>query len=226
VTSRQEVESDRTGSLRLGFVPTGNGRSVPAIIVQNLVCNLATIARLILRNHRRILILFIHAERKATLYKSRDNAVDDLGGQHASQLLFEAAVEVGQFAEVETHEMQDRGMEIMDSDWLLLGFVTELVAGADDLPALDPRAGHPQGHGAWVVVAAHAFLGNRHAAELAMPDDQRRVEEAASLQVGEQSGDWAIDRGGVAGVVVLDVVMRIPRVAVLLAEPAMINTGT
>jgi hypothetical protein len=37
-----------------------------------------------------------------------------------------------------------------------------------------------------------AALGNRHPPELAVPDDQRRIEQAARLEIGEQSGNGAV----------------------------------
>ena len=45
--------------------------------------------------------------------------------------------------------------------------------------------------------AADAALRDRHPAELAVPDDQRRIEQPARFQIGEQSGDRKIGLGGV-----------------------------
>ena len=52
-----------------------------------------------------------------------------------------------------------------------------------------------------VVVAADAALRDRHAAELGVPDDQRGVEQAARLQVGQQAGDRQVGFRGVLRVV-------------------------
>src|ERR1043166_7738438 len=44
---------------------------------------------------------------------------------------------------VDAEQWQRGGVQIVDRDRLLLGFVPDLVAGADDLAALDSRARHP-----------------------------------------------------------------------------------
>ena len=61
----------------------------------------------------------------------------------------------------------------------------EFVGRADADAALDAAAGHPHGEAVGVVVAAGAFgvFGRRLAAELAAPDDERLVEQAALLEV-------------------------------------------
>ena len=58
-----------------------------------------------------------------------------------------------------------------------------------------------------------AFLGHRRAAELAAPDDQRLVEQAAALQVLEQAGDRLVHRAAGLGVVRLDVAVGVPLAA-------------
>ena len=73
------------------------------------------------------------------------------------------------------------------------GVVAELVGLAVRDAAFDAAAGHPHREAADVVVAP-AFglidvaLGHRRAAEFAAPDDERVVEHAALLEVGDQRG--------------------------------------
>ena len=70
-----------------------------------------------------------------------------------------------------------------------------------------------------MVVAAVA-LGHRRAAELAAPDDQRVVEHAALLQVGDQRRRRADRlRSAIAGDVVLDVAVMVPVAVIELDEP-------
>src|SRR5207249_4014898 len=85
----------------------------------------------------------------------------------------------------------------------------------------DAAAGQPGGETPRVVIAADAALAHRRAAELAAPDDQRAVQQAARLQVAEQPGDGPITLAAVAAVVALHVAVRIPlaaRAAVELHE--------
>ena len=123
----------------------------------------------------------------------------------------------------EAEEVQDGGVEIVNADGLFLGFVAELVGGADDLAAADFGSGHPDGHGTGVVVTAKASLGDGHAAEFAVPDDEGIVEHAAGFEIGEQPGDGGVGGGGVAGVVCADVFVGVPGIEILVAEAAVIE---
>ena len=80
-------------------------------------------------------------------------------------------------------------MQVVDVDAVLDGVQAELVGRADDVAPLHAAAGQPHREAVGIVVAAVPFLGHRRAAELAAPDDQRLVEQAALLEVREQAGD-------------------------------------
>src|SRR5689334_5233458 len=70
-----------------------------------------------------------------------------------------AAVEqVRQSGVIDPKEVQYRGVKIVDRDGLLLRLITELVAGSDNLAALDPRSRHPHGHRPGIMVAPDALL--------------------------------------------------------------------
>ena len=60
-----------------------------------------------------------------------------------------------------------------------------------------------------MIAAVHAF-GDRQAAELAMPHDQRGIEQAAALQVLDQARDRLVGLRAVLLVVVLQVPVRVP----------------
>ena len=89
---------------------------------------------------------------------------------------------------VEAQELQDRGVEVADVDGVFDDVVGEVVGFAVDRAAFDAAAGHPHGEAAGVMVAAVVFfaeaaLGVDRAAELAAPDDERVVEQAALLEI-------------------------------------------
>ena len=54
---------------------------------------------------------------------------------------------------IDTEEVQHRGVEIMNIDWILDDVVAELVGRPDCHPLLHTRASHPHGEGARVVIA-------------------------------------------------------------------------
>ena len=91
---------------------------------------------------------------------------------------------------VEAQQVQDRGVQVVDVDAVLGDVEAELVAFAERDARLDAAAGEPHGEGVGVMVAAvvAAALDHRRAAELAAPDHERVVQQAALLQIGDQGG--------------------------------------
>ena len=132
---------------------------------------------------------------------SRQNSGDHLA-MHVGEPHVAAAEAVGQPLVIHAQEMQDRRVQVVDLDLVFDGVITVVVGGAVDRAALDSAAGHPHGEAIGVVVAAVGPLGHRGAAELAAPDDQGAIEQAAGLQVGEQAGDRLVDGAGVVLVAV------------------------
>ena len=65
--------------------------------------------------------------------------------------------------------------------WILssTGAEAEVVGAADGVAGFHAAAGHPHGEAGGVVVAAIAFLAHGGAAELAAPDDEGFIEQAA-----------------------------------------------
>jgi hypothetical protein len=62
---------------------------------------------------------------------------------------------------------------------------------------LDAAASHPDGEGSRMMVPSHqlraaARLVLRRAPELAAPDDERRVQQPALLQIADESGSRSI----------------------------------
>ena len=90
-------------------------------------------------------------------------------------------------------------MQVVDVDLVLDGVPAELVGRAVDDPPLHAAAGQPHREAERVVLAAVGPFGRRRAAELAAPDDERVVEQAAGFQVLEQAGDRLVGRRAVAG---------------------------
>ena len=123
--------------------------------------------------------------------RSGKQSREDLGVVDVREPLVAAVVGEGEAVEVEAEQVEDRGVEVGDVAAVGDGVVAEVVGRAVGLAALDSAAGEPDGEAVGVVVAAVLALGAGGPAELAAPDDQRLVEQAALLQVGQQTGDRA-----------------------------------
>ena len=108
-----------------------------------------------------------------------------------------AAKAVGQALVIDSQEMEDRRVQVVDLDLVFDGVVTVVVGGAIDRSPLDPAAGHPHGEPIGIVIAAIGPLGHGGAAELSAPDNECAVEQTASFQVGEEARDRFVDGAGV-----------------------------
>src|SRR5262249_60262423 len=85
-------------------------------------------------------------------------------------------------------------------------------------PPLHAPAGQPNGEAVGVVIASGALrvLGGRLSAELPAPDDERRVQESAPLEVLNQSSNRPVRVPGVLGGVLDDVRVGVPVGVVVL----------
>jgi hypothetical protein len=111
---------------------------------------------------------------------------------------------------VETQQVQDRGVQVVDVDRILHSAEAELVGGAVDLSALDAAAGHPDREAVGVVIASvdlpalRIQLDRGRAPELATPENQRLVEEAALRQILEERAYGLVALAGKPSMLALD----------------------
>src|SRR5438445_13733188 len=93
--------------------------------------------------------------------------------------------------------MQNRRLKVVDPHALFDGVIAEVVGRSVRDAGLGTAAGHPDGEGVLVVIAAEplgavALLVHRRAAKLASPDNQRAVQQAALLEILDQGRDRLI----------------------------------
>src|SRR5688500_17701784 len=100
--------------------------------------------------------------------------------------------------------MKNGRMQIAEVIGILHGAEADVVGGANDLTAFDAASGKPHGEAKIVMIAALAALGLRRTAELAAPEHQRGVEQAAAFQVLEQGGNEPIGLSGHAQVILFN----------------------
>ena len=103
-----------------------------------------------------------------------------------------AVVKIGEDFVVETEEVENRGVEVMDVRPVLDSAEANLVGGANDSAGFCAATGHPDGKAPGIMVAAEALFVEGCTAEFAAPNNECVVEEAARFQVGEQARDGAI----------------------------------
>jgi hypothetical protein len=126
---------------------------------------------------------------------------------------------VGELLVVETEQVEDGCVEVVDGDRILLGLETEFVGRSVDRPAADAAARHPDTKSVGGVIAAvrrvtrAVEFDGRGAPKLSAEDDEGIVEHRALLEILKQGRDRLVDLAGEIGVVRLDVVVVVPRLA-------------
>ena len=93
-----------------------------------------------------------------------------------------ARVAVGEPGVVQPHQVQDRGVQVVDVDGVFGDLVAVFVGAAVAEAALDSAAGEEAGETTAVVVAAaRSQVLPRGAAKLGAADDQRVVEQTRAV---------------------------------------------
>ena len=93
---------------------------------------------------------------------------------------------------VDSQQVQNGGVEIVDVDGILYRPVAEFVRLAIGHPAANPATRHPHGEAADVVVPSRP-LGHRRASEFTAPDDEGVVEHAALFEIQDERCAGAVD---------------------------------
>ena len=158
---------------------------------------------------------------KRALHHSRQDRPDDLARVDGQAFVAAVAGE-GEAEVVEAELIEDRGVDVMNMNFVLDGVEAELVGRAEGGAGFDAAAGHEHAETVRVVVAAVLAFGHRGPAEFTAPDDEGAFEESPALEVFDQRGDGAVAPGAELGVVAFEVAVGVPltaRSAIKLDEP-------
>ena len=114
---------------------------------------------------------------------------------HVGQAEISSRMAIGQLFVVQSQQVQNGGMPIVDVHFALYGFVAVFVGGSVAESALYPAACHPSGVSLVVVVAAVSALGVGRPSEFAGPDDERVLQQVATLEIRQETGNGFVDLG-------------------------------
>ncbi len=134
-----------------------------------------------------------------------------------------ALIPVGQALVIDAEQMQYRRLQIVNVNGIRDDVVAELVGLAMRVSAFNPRTGQQISEATGMMIAAPArarqlALRETGAAELAAPDDQRVLEQAALLEVAHQAGRGLVDLAHADGMKRRVPRMMIPGVVIELHE--------
>src|SRR5262249_47186891 len=111
---------------------------------------------------------------------------------------------------IDAERLADGGDQVGDGDGMFLDGGAVRAGLADDLPRLDATAGENRAPRRGVMVAAIAGVDLRRPPELAHPEHQRRIKQAAVAQVGQQRRPGGVEYPGELLHALKVVRMRIP----------------
>jgi len=130
---------------------------------------------------------------------------------HVGQATFETVVIIGKAFVIQSHEVEDGGIEIVDGGTSGNCLEPELVAFTVSETLLHAGPGEKAGKSIRVVVASGTVaLKEGHASELSAPNDQSVIEQAAALQVMDQGGGGLVHDLRLHGMGLENIAMRIP----------------
>jgi len=143
--------------------------------------------------------------------KSPDRAFDQFA-VHVGEPVIAPARAEGQSPVIHPHLMQHRGVQVMHPTNLVHRTVAELIRGTDDGATTNPTAGHPHRESERIVITTVGSLGKGSPPEFSGPHEQRRIQQAAPLEIQDQRRNGLIDRTGIGLMTGLQVAVLIPAV--------------
>ena len=112
---------------------------------------------------------------------------------------------------IQSGEVQDGGMEVVDADRSFDGPMPERIGGSKGKRSFDAGSSHPDGEPVGVVVSATGpFLERGHPAEFTAENHEGVFQQAALLEIGEQSGGRLIENRPVDIVLDLEFLVPVP----------------
>lgn len=117
---------------------------------------------------------------------------------------------------IEAKQPEQRGVQIGNTHAVLDPLEAKFIGFSIGNAAADSAPGKPRREGVGIMITpAAAALDDGQATELAVADHQRGIEQAALLQIGEQSGNRLIGLHCEPAMIRDDVLMPVPTLFVL-----------
>jgi hypothetical protein len=89
-----------------------------------------------------------------------------------------AGVSVGEFLVIDSHEVENGGMEVVKVNGFVFSVVAVVVSRSVNRARFDPATGHEHGKTVRVVIATVISLSGGGTSEFAAPEDEGFIEEA------------------------------------------------
>lgn len=135
------------------------------------------------------------------------------------QGFFAALMQISQQFVIKSHQMKNRRMNIMQVDFVVNSFETEFVCFTVANPALHAATCKPHTEAVRIMIASRSILAftERHATELAAPDNQRFIQKSSFFKIRQQRRNRLVNFRSVTTVILFNAFMSVPG---LLQMPA------
>ena len=133
---------------------------------------------------------------------------------HISQSKIPARVAIGQLRVVESHLMQNSGVEVVKVNLILYGVIAVLISFSVLNPGLHATSTEPHCAGVRIVIPAITALGNRRTAKFSSPPDKSVFEQSAFFQIRQQGSNRLIDLHRISSMVGPEIPVLVPSVTV------------
>ena len=105
---------------------------------------------------------------------------------------------IGQSSVIETQQMQQRRIQVMDMHWVGYDIESKVIRLAVNISSFESAPSKPHAEAAIVMIASIiSSLNHRRSTELATPNDQRVIKKPTLLQVLNQCSARAIRVRGI-----------------------------
>ena len=120
------------------------------------------------------------------------------------------SVPMGQAQMVDTHQMQQCRVEIMDVHFVLDSVITVFVGGSVLETAFNSSTRHPHGKAFGVVITPVFALRHRCSSKLSAPHNERIVQHPALFKIFQKASDGQVHFAGVLLVIAFEVGVLVP----------------
>ena len=130
---------------------------------------------------------------------------------HVGEPTLQTIVIKGQSLMIQAHQVQERGIEVVEARRMFFGFEPESIAATVTVSFSDACPCQKTGEGVWVVVAPGSIsLKKRHAPKLRTPNYESVLEQTPALHISDESSRGLIHDLGLHGMSLGNVAMGIP----------------
>ena len=108
------------------------------------------------------------------------------------QAIVPSGVSIGESFVIDSHEVEECGMKIVNVHRIADGFETEGVRLSVSAPSFHAAPGKPHEKSVRIMISSRAVFADGRSSKFSSPDNESVVKQATFLEVAEQGGDGLV----------------------------------